>query len=589
MLVQGHFVKWKIDVGCVALILLALAALLFVHQVFALKLVVDDSYISFRYSRNLSLGEGLCYNPGERVEGYTNFLWVLLLGLFHRAGADIVKASDVLGSLAFLLMIPVLCRALPKAHPSAALARFIAPVVFIFSLPALFWARSGMETLFFSFFMILGVVLSSEEEPERPGTLILAGLSLGGAALLRPEGVLAFGVLFLFRTGYVLVKKKNPLPALIRFVSGFLGIFLPHFLWRLSYYGFPFPNTFYAKVSGIEDLGIEGVKYLTSFCMVGGGFLFYAAALFLVFRAPSFRILSWNALLWVYTAYIVSVGGDTMVLHRFFVPILPLMTLFLGEVLWRQGFSREGKPVARAAAFMVFLLFTSLVFWISLRAHLRTIHYYQNANLGRRAVGEWLRENAAPGTSIGEVQAGIIPYVSGLYTLDILGLNDRHIAHTKPTITSHGRIGLAHFKHDASYVLSRKPDYLLFGLRKLMGESAPEIAPPFREVFLNWKGEKGDFTRIPAVYELFTSPGFQRNYAPVYLKLPARDYYVATFRRTGGGGPGESEIQERIGLVEEESGFPAGALEAYRKALEADPGNRSAAEGIARLQAVLKK
>ena len=50
--------------------------------------VVDDAFISFRYAQNFLQGHGLVYNPGERVEGYTNFLWVLLVALGMVAGAD---------------------------------------------------------------------------------------------------------------------------------------------------------------------------------------------------------------------------------------------------------------------------------------------------------------------------------------------------------------------------------------------------------------------------------------------------------------------------------------------------------------------
>ena len=40
--------------------------------------IVDDTFISLRYARNLIDGNGLVYNPGQRVEGYSNFLWVVL-------------------------------------------------------------------------------------------------------------------------------------------------------------------------------------------------------------------------------------------------------------------------------------------------------------------------------------------------------------------------------------------------------------------------------------------------------------------------------------------------------------------------------
>ena len=52
--------------------------------------IADDAYISFRFARNLAEGHGLVWNiGGERVEGYTNALWVFLLAGIHVTGLDI--------------------------------------------------------------------------------------------------------------------------------------------------------------------------------------------------------------------------------------------------------------------------------------------------------------------------------------------------------------------------------------------------------------------------------------------------------------------------------------------------------------------
>jgi arabinofuranosyltransferase len=72
---------------------LALLYLSLVHFEFML----DDPFISFRYARNLLDGHGLVFNPGERVEGYSNFLWIILLTPFMKLGFDPVVASKVLG------------------------------------------------------------------------------------------------------------------------------------------------------------------------------------------------------------------------------------------------------------------------------------------------------------------------------------------------------------------------------------------------------------------------------------------------------------------------------------------------------------
>jgi hypothetical protein len=58
--------------------------------------VANDAFISFRYARNWVEGHGLVFNAGERVEGYTNFLWILLLSPFQAAGASLPPVSVVL-------------------------------------------------------------------------------------------------------------------------------------------------------------------------------------------------------------------------------------------------------------------------------------------------------------------------------------------------------------------------------------------------------------------------------------------------------------------------------------------------------------
>ena len=60
--------------------------------------VCDDSFISFRYAENLVSGHGLVYNVGERVEGYSNLLWTLLVALWMRLGFDPIRAAQAMGS-----------------------------------------------------------------------------------------------------------------------------------------------------------------------------------------------------------------------------------------------------------------------------------------------------------------------------------------------------------------------------------------------------------------------------------------------------------------------------------------------------------
>ena len=80
---------------------------LVVLQYFYWYFTVDDAFISFRYAENVTQGHGLTFNPGERVEGYTNFLWVLILAFFHVLGADTVVTAKILGAAFGIMLVPM--------------------------------------------------------------------------------------------------------------------------------------------------------------------------------------------------------------------------------------------------------------------------------------------------------------------------------------------------------------------------------------------------------------------------------------------------------------------------------------------------
>jgi hypothetical protein len=76
---------------------------------------VDDAYISLRYAQNLLDGQGLVYNPGERVEGFSNFSWVILAASIMRLGLPIVTSLKFVGLLCgvtTILMAALLVRRL---------------------------------------------------------------------------------------------------------------------------------------------------------------------------------------------------------------------------------------------------------------------------------------------------------------------------------------------------------------------------------------------------------------------------------------------------------------------------------------------
>jgi hypothetical protein len=301
-----------------------------------LRWTCDDAFLSFRYARNLVRGHGLVFNVGERVEGYTNFLWTLLVAAGMELGIDPVNLANALGLAAFagtLFLLVLLTRrsggqgwlALPWAAAALALSR-----------DAQVWATSGLETALFGGFLTLGVALLCGKIDARRAAF--SGTAFVLAALTRPEGPLAYA-----STGLALFLLVRPgARVLLAFAAPALFLWLPWFLGRWSWYGWPFPNTYYAK-SGHLAWWSQGGRYVTLFVRTNWSVLVTAsvALALLPWAIRRARGAAWRAAAqdraWLFALaagaplilYTARVGGDFM--HaRFLIPTLPLL-LFAAE------------------------------------------------------------------------------------------------------------------------------------------------------------------------------------------------------------------------------------------------------------------
>ncbi|MBN2056233.1 hypothetical protein JW905_15010, partial [bacterium] len=144
---------------------------------------------------------------------------------------------------------------------------------------------------------------------------------------------------------------------------------------------------------------------------------------------------------------------DWMPVSRFLAPLVPLLAWGAGQALARLGHGRAGTVAAGVLAMLitVFQLLPGVPYWSD-----SPLLLHRQPDV-LRELGLWLRANARPDAVIAVVPAGKIPFYSGLYTIDMRGLLDRHIARQP---SSPG--GLAgHEKRDPDYVLSRHPDYII--------------------------------------------------------------------------------------------------------------------------------
>jgi len=482
---------------CQALLLAALLVV-FTLNVRLVSFACDDAFISMRYAGNLARHGELVFNPGQRVEGYSNFLWTLLLaGWMKATGADPVPFALGAGWLFGALGIVVTWRAArrrvaPEGAPPAgwgqAAAPLVAPAILALSAPWACWSSGGLETQLFAFLVssALFLFIAEEQRPDagpdagpagRPRLLPPARWSsvlFALAAMTRPEGFACFLAALLWRAARDLRAGKDP-AAGVKAMWPFALLALPWLAWKLRYYGNLLPNTYFAKEGGAA-LAARGLRDLLRF--LGDSYawlLLPLPALALLARRRGARTPAGVGLLAAVcigaAAYDVWAGGDFMEMGRLLVPALPCLALLCqdGIVAACAGAAGRRRAAAAAAAALV-VAFLALHGMLGLRAARATlavrsrdgtdsIGYLALASRQWRAVGEWLRRDAAGRDAVVATgAAGAIPFYSGLRTLDMLGLSDPYVARLPGGGSS--RPGHTHGT-DWHYLALWRPDYFI--------------------------------------------------------------------------------------------------------------------------------
>lgn len=450
---------------------------------------VDDAYISFRYAQNLVDGQGLVFNAGERVEGYTNFLWTIVLAFFMHWGFEVSRVAVVLGvlsSVATLWLVHQFSRVISLGDSRV-------PIIAALGLAVdgsfALWAVSGMETSLFVFLVLAAVtVYVWEWKTEKPG--FFSGALLALAAMTRPEGVLVLAVVVIHQAlaRLVLQRRLVAVADVVR-AGAFLALYLPYFLWRYYYYGFLLPNTFYAKVT-VSGSGAQlqrGLRHVSTFASLHLGWLMPLLVLVPVLKRKfTFWLTLLLALVLTYVFYIGYVGGDWSV-GRFFVPILPTAYILVAAGLveaygslrgWigRITSSRNAVVLVGCMAGAVLAAgYVALFNYSSLEGEheLFVVHFQAaRATHARVVMGKWLRDNVPADTFIAVDAAGQIPYYSGLRTLDMFGVNDVHTAHLDVEEMGEGVPG--HEKFDFDYIMWRRPDLIIASAPFLDGSDSYE-------------------------------------------------------------------------------------------------------------------
>lgn len=289
----------------------------------------DDSYITFRVVWNFVRGYGPVFNPGERVQAYTHPLWMLTMSVAHAFTREFFFTAIAVSYAFMVATLLIMIRSIPTiAGAVAAVASLLTSKAFVD------YTASGLEYPLSYFLLTLFYtrLFAVADGPLSTRDARWLGLVAGLAFVNRMDSVLLY-VVPLVWLAYREFRKVDS-----RLVPLVMSFALPVVAWTgfaTFYYGFPFPNTYYAKVAaGIPKSLVyrQGVAYVfnsIAWDPVTLGTVGVAAAL-AVRSTLALKAASASALL--YVLYTISVGGDFMS-GRFFAMPFMVSVLMLSRLL----------------------------------------------------------------------------------------------------------------------------------------------------------------------------------------------------------------------------------------------------------------
>ncbi len=443
----------------------------------------DDAMISMRYAYNLAHGNGLVWNIGERVQGFTNPLWVFYMAALHLLPLPPAKVSlavQITGA-AFLAANLFFVRGIVEHLTSDLLAMLGAVAFTAFYAPLNSYGLLGMEVSALALIVTasIWIILRNGTERFSPWLYVLLAVS----TLLRSD----MAVPYLVILGAMLLVQKQHRRQHLLWGLGLLIVFLGgQFIASYLYYGDWLPNTYYLKVTGwpFSLRILRGLYALLWFIYYTNWVLFFLPlAIFFVRR--DWKVTLPLAVVLGQIAYSVYVGGDAWEDHgganRYIVIAMPL---FFASLMIAVDALREkavlaigARPLAQVGSRLVWLGLFAIAL-LNLNLLMGDWKSIERWDLARRpdyvagsdhnlGIALALAETTKPGASIAVVGAGTIPYLlPDDPVLDILGKTDPYIAHegvrTPMSIEDIPDMRPGHMKWDYAHTIGDlKPDVIV--------------------------------------------------------------------------------------------------------------------------------
>jgi arabinofuranosyltransferase len=483
---------------CFFLILLCIGFWIIAYLILG-RWFTDDAFIAFRYANNFYNGLGLVFNAGQYVQGYTNFLWMIILICLKFLSIDFQTSAVLINLVSYLLLSFIVYCFLKKLFTAKSATFYFLSTIAIVSAPNLLaWVvGGGLEGPLFTTLLTVSFYFLLYKENK-----IICAVFFVLTTLTRPEGILFFFLALLYLLFFDESNRKKNISA---FLFSYIIPIAGYFTWSYFYYDDILPNTFYAKVSLSLRGILEGIHYDYRYLM-SSPFIFLLLVLSLFnIKNHSKEIKYFWIMFLIYIFYVTLVGGDFMFAFRFFLPILPFIYFLiineLGRLLVLLKIPFETKKFLYVIfVFLIMYNILSLNFFNDYKSRIKNYKMIQSGKI----LAEYFNNQYPSYFTIASSGIGALGFYSKMQILDVLGL-------TNKTIAKRGIMGddplFSHGKSNVGYILNKKPQIIVFGMPP--GEKYPvrfaekeiHYSQDFNKIY-SYKETKIDSTIIARYYLL---------------------------------------------------------------------------------------
>ncbi|MFC5299935.1 hypothetical protein [Azospira restricta] len=398
----------------------------------------DDAFITLRYARHLAQGDGIVWNIGESpaVEGYSNFLYVLLAAAAIGLGYDPVITVKATASLS-LAAGAGLCYALARIWAGPAIA--LIPVIVLTAYPGTYWwTVSGLETATYQMLVIAAMLaftrgISVQDTPWAVSSqaMALAGGLVFLLALTRPEGPLigiALGTTLLSGVGIGRIERRAGVRGVVSFSAAFLVPYLIYTLWKWQHFGRLVPNAAYCKIVYPGPYGQLVMDF---------AFLAWPFAILVALTLPrrfDLRLLPFLLLPALYALVLYRTDPIIGNWNRHFLAAFAVLLVAAAAGMQRLATALPGARPASIEGTMLIaaLALAMLSFHPSLTTLAHDAERYAQRMTARATLAEWLHRELPAGASYLIGDAGLVPYLNDAPVIDAYCLNSREM--TSPPI-----------------------------------------------------------------------------------------------------------------------------------------------------------